>query len=181
MLYVNRLQSSVLSENMPRVYCYGGKSAQETTTFNFATVDNMDNTKGLDFVLNGIYSAVANFREVYSKTQANPLRVFIPHYESILSSTAERNCDTAVLGAQFFLRLKNLMRNESLNIGNEANSAPSNSRSNNRMTVLATILPAAVPASFGTSCLQTLNSLADSVFGVESFAGHADSIPIEFR
>jgi hypothetical protein len=192
---------------MPRVYCYAEKKEVEQSVdgsfdFNFDSPDESKESSELATTLNGIHDVVYSFREVHSKTQSNPVRVFMPHYEAVLSSCrVESGAAGALLGAQLLLRLKHLMQHDTF--PGTPGDAPTNvttaaaetetqtmaapqklsfvSKAHIRMTVFTTILPSAVPLSFGSSCLQTLNSLADSVLGVESFAGHADAVPIEFR
>jgi hypothetical protein len=205
----------VFAENMPRVYCYAEKqeikpSTNGTFDFQFDSSDEESNDVELAAVLNGIHDAVFNFREVHSHTQSNPLRVFMPHYDAVLSSMQGRSTRVGTaaagvgvrgecLGAQLLLRLKHLLQHDSFpgttqEISTETSdtspeikiaAAPVPSKAHIRMTVFITVLPAALSeavSASGASCLlQTLNSLADTVLGVESFAGHADAVPIEFR
>lgn len=180
--HVYRLQADVLAENMPRVYCYAEKKEQSIFDFNLdlnGRVSAPDPTS----IFNGIHDVVHSFLEVHSKTQSNPVRVFIPHYHSILSNCDGAESRAGLLGAQLLLRLKHLMQHEHFPgvVENKVTGQDSSSKAHIRMTVLASILPSAIPATCGNSCLQTLNSLADTVLGVESFAGHADAVPIEFR
>ena len=232
-----RLQPSVFAENMPRVYCYAEKrevKQGEDGSFDFHFTAPEDEAKGtnadseLMAVLNGIHNAVFSFREVHSQTQSNPLRVFLPHYDAVLSSTsgsrggAGAGSDRrSVLGAQLLLRLKHLLQHDSFpgsatptdtdshttpatespittlpstrardSTSTNTSTSPGISKAHIRMTIFVTTLPAAIASSgsggsfssSSSSCLlQTLNSLADTVLGVESFAGYADSVPIEFR
>lgn len=193
---------------MPRVYCYAEKKelcrTQRTDgSFNFhfdgASKEAKDLELELAGVLNGIHDAVYSFREIHSQTQSNPLRVFIPHYDAVLNSISEGGGGSVgLLGAQLMLRLKHLMQHDSfpgstVGISTDTNTAPSTveqslpslaNKAHIRMTVLVSVLPSAIPSSLSPSpscLLQTLNSLADTVLGVESFAGHADAVPIEFR
>lgn len=189
----NRLQPDVIADNMPRVYCYEERkevtpSADGSFNFDLRSSEEDSGEEVLAAVLSGIHDAVYSFREVHSKTQSNPVRVFIPHYEAILrSSRASAEHVGGLLGAQLLLRLKHLMQHETFpppsSPGLDKDTSPLRTSINDhiRMTVFATIRPSAIPRSLGPSCLQTLNSLADTVLGVESFAGHADSIPVEFR
>lgn len=167
---------------MPRVYCYAEKKERNIFDFN-VDMEGGETAPDPAPILNGIHDAVHSFLEVHSKTQSNPVRVFIPHYHSILSGCDGTEARAGLLGAQLLLRLKHLMQHEHFpgSAENEVARHESSNKAHIRMTVLASILPSAIPNTCGNSCLQTLNSLADTVLGIESFAGHADAVPIEFR
>lgn len=176
-----RLQADVLASNMPRVYCYAEKKEiKPNTNTGIFDFDESGETRDLEEVLDDIHDTVHSFLQVHSKTQANPVRVFIPHYDSILSNFSSRGENGALLGAKLLLRLKHLMQHEH-NVESNSSEISSTSNAHIPLTVFTSILPSAVPASFGNNCLQMFNSLADTVLGVESFAGQAASVPIEFR
>lgn len=166
----NRLQSSVFEKNMPRVYCVAeGKALQWNSNGTFSLPPRKTSAS----IVEETYNAIQSFQEIHSNTQANPIRIFFPHFESFFGKI---HPEDRMMGANLLLRIKHLMQGSF-----DSNQQQSKIQAKARMTTFVSVQPSCLHCYGDSQYLQTLNSIADTVLGVESFAGHADAIPVEFR